>query len=72
MAWNSPGLYPASTVLGVYLKRTCSRVTSASSAVGVVNDYVLYKSTHSLTLVWDGKQIGNESVTKIILNDTIN
>jgi len=38
------------TVLGVYLKRTCSRVTSASSALGVLNDYALYKSTHSLTL----------------------
>jgi len=37
------------TVLGVYLKRTCSRVTSASSALGVHNDYALYKSTHSLT-----------------------
>ena len=33
------------TVLGVYLKRTCSRVTSASSALGVLNDYALYKST---------------------------
>ena len=31
------------------LKRTCSRVTSASSALGVFNDYALYKSTHSLT-----------------------
>ena len=39
----------ARTVLGVYLKRTCSRVTSASSALGVLNDYALYKSTHSLT-----------------------
>jgi len=35
--------------LGVYLKRTCSRVTSASSALGVLNDYALCKSTHSLT-----------------------
>jgi len=35
--------------LGVYLKRTCSRVTSASSALAVLNDYALYKSTHSLT-----------------------
>ena len=33
------------TVLGVYLKRTCSRVTSASSALGVLNDYALYKFT---------------------------
>jgi len=37
------------TVLGVYLKRSCSRVTSASSALVVLNVYVLYKSTHSLT-----------------------
>ena len=37
------------TVLGVYLKRTCSRVTSASSALGVLNDYAIYKSKHSLT-----------------------
>ena len=37
-------------VLGVYLKRTCSRVTSASSALGVFNDYTLHKSTHSLSL----------------------
>jgi len=36
------------TVLGVYLKRTCSRVTSESSALGVLSDYALYKSTHSL------------------------
>jgi len=38
----------AQTVLVVYLKRTCSRVTSASSALGVLNDYALYKSMHSL------------------------
>ena len=37
----------AQTVLGVCLKRTCSRVTSASSALGVLNDYAL--STYSLT-----------------------
>jgi len=36
----------AQTVLGVYLKRTCSRVTNASSAKRVLNDYALYKSTH--------------------------
>ena len=36
-------------VLGIYLKHTCSRVTSASSTLGVLNDYALYKSTHSLT-----------------------
>jgi len=39
----------AQTVLGIYLKRTCSRVTSASSALGALNDYALYKPTHSLT-----------------------
>ena len=33
----------------VYLKRTCSRDTSASSALGVLNDYAMYKSTQSLT-----------------------
>ena len=42
---------PTSTTdcLGVYLKRTCSRDTSASSALGVLHDNVLYKSTHTLT-----------------------
>ena len=39
----------AETVLGVYLKRTFSRDTSAYSALGVLNDYALYKSTHLLT-----------------------
>ena len=39
----------AQTVLDVYLKRTCSRVTSAFGALGVLNAYALYKSTHSLT-----------------------
>jgi len=42
----------AQTVSGIYLYlfvRTCSRVTSASSALGVLNDNALYKSTHSLT-----------------------
>ena len=39
----------AQTVLDVYLKRTCLRVTSASSTLGVLNDYALHKSTHSLT-----------------------
>jgi len=37
-------------LLKTYLfARTCSRVTSASSTLGVLNDYVLYKFTHSLT-----------------------
>jgi len=54
MAWNSlPDFIrdPTSSTdcLGVYLQRTCSRDTSASSALGVLNDYALYKSTHSLT-----------------------
>jgi len=31
------------------LKRTCSHVTSASSALEVLNVYALYKSTHLLT-----------------------
>ena len=43
----TPGFYlgmdPTSSAdcLGVYLRRTCSRVTSASSALGVLNDYAL-------------------------------
>jgi len=54
MAWNSPPDFirdPTSskTVLDVHLKRTCSRVTSASSALRVFNDYALYKSTQPLT-----------------------
>jgi len=39
----------ALTILGVYLKRTCSRVTSASSVLEVLNDNALYKSTRSVT-----------------------
>ena len=39
----------AQTVLGVLKTYSCSRVTSASSALGVLNDYALYKSRHSLT-----------------------
>ena len=46
----------AQTVLGVFLKRTCSRVTSASSALGVLNDYALYKSTHSPTISYLPKE----------------
>jgi len=54
MAWNSLPVFirdltSSTDCLGVYLKRTCSRVTSASSALGVLDDYALYKSTHSLT-----------------------
>jgi len=42
----------AQTVLGVYLKRTCSRVTSASSALGVLKLTIMRYTnprTHSLT-----------------------
>ena len=40
----------AQTVLGVHLKRTCLRDTSASSALRVLlNDNALYYATHSLT-----------------------
>ena len=58
MAWNSLSDFiqrdPTSSTdcLGVYLERSCSRVTSASSALAVLNDYAdnaPYKSTHSLT-----------------------
>ena len=49
----TPGFYPGSNeqhrLFKAFLKRTCSRVTSASSSLGVLNDYALYKSTHSLT-----------------------
>ena len=50
MAWNSlpDFIRDPMTVLGVYSKRTCSRVTSASSALAFLSDYALYKSTHSL------------------------
>ena len=52
---HSPGFYPgiqqaAETVLGIYLKCTCLHDTSASSALGVLTNYALYKSTHSLTI----------------------
>jgi len=52
MAWNSlPDVIrdPTSSTdfLGVYLTRASSRVTSASSALAVLYDYALYKSTHS-------------------------
>jgi len=57
----TPGFYPsgiqraAQTVLGVHLKRTCLRVTSASSALGVLSvDYALYRSTHARTHNMDG------------------
>jgi len=40
----------AHTVLGVYLERTCSRDTSAFSALGVLNDNALHKSTYSVTI----------------------
>jgi len=42
----------AHTVLGVYLERTCSRDTSAFSALGlgVLNDNAQHKSTYSVTI----------------------
>jgi len=36
-------------VVKVSCCKSCFRVTSASSALGVLDDYALYKSTHSLT-----------------------
>ena len=53
----------AQTVLGVYLKRSCSRITSASSALGVLNDYALYKSTHSLLKI----KVGCKSLSSRLL-----
>ena len=44
--------WAAQTVLGIFLKCTCLHVTSASSALGVLNDYALYKSLHSLTEIY--------------------
>ena len=76
MAWNSPDfiLDPTSSTdcLGVYLKRTCSRVTSASSALAVLNDYALYKSTQSLTHSLTNNsftQLLTHSVTDLARND---
>jgi len=50
------GLDPTNSTGGRLLTglHTCSRATSASSALGVLNDYALYKSTHSLTLTLYG------------------
>jgi len=56
----------AQTVLGVYLNRTCSRVTGASSALGVLNDYALYKSTHSLTHSLICKQCTTHFLTALL------
>ena len=39
----------AQTVLGIYLKHTCSGDTRAASALAVLNNDALYKSMHSLT-----------------------
>jgi len=66
MAWKSGTLCrilsgilrAARTVLGVYLKRTCSRDTSASSVLAVLNDNALYKSTHSLQFLTELHLIG--------------
>jgi len=54
MAWNSLRDFirdPTSSTdcFRRLLKRTCSRVTSASSALAVLDDYALYTSTHSLS-----------------------
>ena len=38
----------AQAAFSIYLKRTCSRVTSASSALELLNDYAM-RYTHSLT-----------------------
>ena len=56
----------AQTVLGVYLKRTCWRVTSASSALAVLNDYALYKSTHSLTHSLIHRRVGAVDILNAI------
>ena len=47
MAWNS-----LSDFIWDQTSSTCSRVTIASSALGVLNDYALYKSIHSLTICY--------------------
>ena len=49
------------TVLGVYLKRTCSRVTSASSATAVLNDgrlctIQIHTLTHSRAVLLGGSR----------------
>ena len=56
MTWNSlPDFIrvqrAAQTVLGVYLKRTCSRDTSASSALRVLNAIKIHALTHSLIYI---------------------
>jgi len=65
MAWNllpdfirDPTSSTAQTVLGVYLKRTCSRVTSASSTLGFLT-IMRYTNprTHSLPPVAAGGRI---------------
>ena len=62
----------ARTVLGVYLQRTFSRDTSASSARGVLNDYALYKSTHSLTHLTpdeNGAEDDLQTVEEVVADD---
>jgi len=60
-------LRAAQTVLGTYLKCTCSRDTSASRAIGVLNDYALYKSmhSHSLTLMLHCRVYRGSSYTPV-------
>ena len=75
----TPRFYPGSnkqyrlqTVLGVYLKHTRSRDTSASSASGVLNDYALYKSTHSLTHLTpdeNGAEDDLQTVEEVVADD---
>ena len=59
----------AQTVLGVYVKRTCSRNTSASSALGVLTimHYTNYALTHSQKATrWPcgvcGRGVGSNSI----------
>ena len=49
----------AQTVLGVYSKRTCSRETSASSELGVLNDNALYDTIRDAILTCNQKPTRN-------------
>ena len=55
MAWNSLSDFIRDPVSStdcfrrLFKTYTCSHDTSASSALGVLNDHALYKSTHSFT-----------------------
>ena len=54
-----------------YFKRTCSRGTSAPSALGVLNDYALYKSTHSRTHSLTHNTVIDKSVLSLV-NSAVN